>query len=455
MSQRSRSIALTYGGAAWLVILGVVAGWFYLKQNTVQANVDLPQIPQLAMLTSDPTAVDTPLQLAQVAYAAGRITRPQGDSALDYYRLQLAQNPDDAEALQGIKRVSAYLINGAETALRRDDWSSARELAHEARAISAENPAVLSILERINTHDRIAQLNDLARAQINNDKLTEPADDNALASYRSILALDPAHDGARQGIEMIAQRLASLAQTEAFADRTDRAHELIALARSIAPNAPGIEAAQQLTNEWTNLTNDQAVKEDVMAAAQAAQAGVLLTSDEPGQLGALELYQAALLKDPTSDAAQAGKEFVVQRVIDRIWMQLANSDFEQAERALAAITETGVDTTAVASELDFLKRRAGNRAGNFDERDYVAISQLQIKRRVQPQITSNIDGGTVELAFTVDENGAVSNVEVVAAGNPELGEAAVNAIERWKFAPYTWEGRQLPVRTGMIMRIET
>ncbi|CAN0535801.1 unnamed protein product, partial [Scytosiphon promiscuus] len=171
------------------------------------------------------------------------------------------------------------------------------------------------------------------------------------------------------------------------------------------PNAPGIEAAQQLTNERTNLTNDQAVKEDVMAAAQAAQAGVLLTSDEPGQLGALELYQAALLKDPTSDAAQAGKEFVVQRVIDRIWMQLANSDFEQAESALTAIAETGVDTTAVASELDFLKRRAGNRAGNFDERDYVAISQLQIKRRVQPQITSNIDGGTVELAFTVDENG--------------------------------------------------
>ncbi|MFT7651898.1 MAG: TonB family protein [Limisphaerales bacterium] len=454
MSHDKVGVPHTYAGAAWLITIGVVLSWVILKQNTVQAGVDLPKLPQIAML--DPTKTQTTfLQQAQVAFAAGRITRPQGDSALEYYQQQLELTPGNLDAQAGIKRVTAFLLNGAEKALGQQDWSGAHDLAQQALALKKDNPSAKSILARISEHDSIASLIAVAHEQISAQRLTQPQGDNALASYREVLRLDPTHTGALQGLELLAQRLASLAQTEAFADRTQKAHELIALAKTIAPQAPGIEAAEQLANEWTSITKDQAVKQDIMAAAAATQADRLLSTDIPGQYGALELYQSALDQDRSSEAALAGRDYVIVQLIDRAWIQLANEDFRLAENALLAAEEAGGEVAAAMTELDFLKRRQRNRAGIFDFDEMLPISSLEVRRQVQPSLSNNVEGGAVQLEFTVDEEGNVQNIEIVEAGNVKLGEAAVLAIARWRFFPHQIDGRAIPVRTGVRLRIET
>ena len=60
--------------------------------------------------------------------------------------------------------------------------------------------------------------------------------------------------------------------------------------------------------------------------------------------------------------------------------------------------------------------------------DYPAIArQLKIE-------------GAVELEALVSESGAVEKVNIV-SGNPVLTRPAVDALKKWKFAPFTSDGK--------------
>jgi protein TonB len=48
--------------------------------------------------------------------------------------------------------------------------------------------------------------------------------------------------------------------------------------------------------------------------------------------------------------------------------------------------------------------------------------------------------GAVELEAVVSEAGVVEKVNIV-SGNPVLTKPAVDAVKRWKFAPFTAEGK--------------
>ena len=48
--------------------------------------------------------------------------------------------------------------------------------------------------------------------------------------------------------------------------------------------------------------------------------------------------------------------------------------------------------------------------------------------------------GQVELELLVTESGAVEKVNIV-SGNPVLTRPAADAVKKWKFAPFTAEGK--------------
>lgn len=460
MTASRASVANTYAGAAWLVVVGVLASWFFLKQDAGGREVDLPELPQIALLT-ETAAARSLLEDARAAFAAGRIVRPAGESALDLYKAHLQQFPDDEQAREGLMRVTRYLVGAAESALRQREFNAAREFAVEALKIDKGNRASRSVIARVNQHAEIERLSLVAMQQIEAGNLTRPKDANALSSYQAVLAMDPDNATARQGLNLIAQRLASLAQAEAIADRPDRARQLIATAKQIAPDAAGIEAAEKLTAEWKSMAQDakdQSVKSDLVAAAEASKSGRLTSADVPGQLGALDFYRSALKQDPESAAAKAGLAYVIDALIERAAAQLAEEEVVQGERSIEQAVEAGAtqaELAAVKAELEFLSKRARYRAGVFDDDDLVAVSELTIKRRVQPRINPGVNGGKVDLSFTVNEQGEVQNISVIDADSKALETAAMDALERWRFEPYAEQGRRLPVRTVIRMRIET
>jgi len=58
--------------------------------------------------------------------------------------------------------------------------------------------------------------------------------------------------------------------------------------------------------------------------------------------------------------------------------------------------------------------------------------------------------GTVTLETLVNANGKVQQVTPV-SGNPELADAAVNAVRQWRYKPFTVDGKKVPIRTQVIV----
>jgi TonB family protein len=53
---------------------------------------------------------------------------------------------------------------------------------------------------------------------------------------------------------------------------------------------------------------------------------------------------------------------------------------------------------------------------------------------------------SVTMTFIIDEEGAVSDVKVVESGGKQLDEAAVAAVQKWKYSPATKQGVKVKVR---------
>ncbi|MEZ6197495.1 MAG: energy transducer TonB [Planctomycetota bacterium] len=87
---------------------------------------------------------------------------------------------------------------------------------------------------------------------------------------------------------------------------------------------------------------------------------------------------------------------------------------------------------------------AGPRAngGNRDP-DY---PRSLLRRRRPPS-------GTVDLRFTIDERGAVTDLELVSdGGTPAFGEAALERVRGWRFTPARKDGRAVAVRVRKTFR---
>jgi protein TonB len=71
-----------------------------------------------------------------------------------------------------------------------------------------------------------------------------------------------------------------------------------------------------------------------------------------------------------------------------------------------------------------------------------------VATRVQPDYPSIARQlkvqGTVELSVLVAENGSVAKVDIV-SGNPMLTISAADALKRWKFKPFTEDGKPIQV----------
>jgi protein TonB len=54
----------------------------------------------------------------------------------------------------------------------------------------------------------------------------------------------------------------------------------------------------------------------------------------------------------------------------------------------------------------------------------------------------------VTLRGTITKEGKVTNVSVV-SGDPQLTQAAIDAVQRWRYRPYLFMGRPVDVETQM------
>jgi TonB family protein len=452
LSSSQGRIGDSFGLAAWAAVIGVLLAWWLIKSETPENHQQSLGITHV--LSTPLTQVNqsglTLSERGDTAFAAGDIIAPPGDNALEYYQEALAAAPDDGAARHGLAQVIQYLLNDAETAIYHSDFDQARNNAIRVLDIDPENDHARDVNDRAQRLKRVESLLNQAVTLYARGQLTNPAGENAAAVYAQVLELDPGNDAARQGLESVVQRVVANAESAMFAGNVEQGQAYLRQAAAINPNAPGITTLRQTEENLREIKQDQEVKEQLLAAAEALQADRLMPPDEPS---AFMLYQKVLAVEPDSAAAQRGLELVRSGLLDRARTLLAADDMAKTRDHLDAAERAGASTTAIATlreQADHRQRLLDAQAGRFDR--LYAISDLTAIRQQSPNFPRTAPrgaSGSVEMHMTVTEAGDVRDIEVL--GNPRdyFERAAVAAVRNWRFEPVREGGRTIPVRVAV------
>jgi len=275
------SLLHNFGVASLLVVAGVVVSGFLLTSEPTESSFDLPALPTAVWLTEGgaDTGTESWIELADQAFASGRITEPVTDNALYYFHQAVLVNSADERAREGLDMVVAYIIGDAESAVYESDWAQARRAAESILALMPEHEAAQSVLQRTEKFQQLEELSRLAVNQLATDRLLSPRGDNALSSYRRIARLDPGNAEAAVGIQTIAQRLVAKSQAAAFDGDFDASAKYMEQARKIAPNLGSLDQAAKLTDQFTRLTQEKEAEAAEVAKLKAIAAQRAAVSD--------------------------------------------------------------------------------------------------------------------------------------------------------------------------------
>jgi len=450
-------LSSSFAAASAVLITGVLIAWVALKLDV--DPIDVP-LHELAATSIGPSEIEgatgsdldsqSLLDQAEMAFAAGRIVEPEFDNALSYYLAQLGSDPGNELALEGIDRVMGYLESETEGAIYRNDWDAARAYADTILKVRRSDDDAKRLKARIDRLERVEALSARALEQFAAGRLVGPRGDNAADTYREILRLDPNNEIARQGVRSVVQRLVASAQSAAFAGDSKGAARFVAAAKSLDPKAAGVAEVERSAREVQRANEDRDVQRDLMAAAEALQSDRLMPPAEPN---AFELFAGVLARQPTSEAAAQGVQFVRDALVERLNARIGAGQVEGLEPMFADARKAGVDDEVLAvldGDYRYAMRLADARAGRFDRLH--PISGLRTLRKMAPAYPRGAASrgleGWVDVEFTVTEDGEVRDATVTAASAEVFENAALAAVNRWRFEPVIEDGRPVPVRTG-------
>jgi periplasmic protein TonB len=449
--------------------------------------------------------VDELLEKARLAMRERRYLEPIGDNALLYYRSAAAADPNNGEAKDGLQRVAGVASSRVDESMNAGKFDDA-SLALANLKVAAPNDARIGAFElklttaqinkaltdgnidrasalvrqaqqspnipadqltkwrtdigRRQEDAKVTRLANLVSDRIRDNKLVDPADDDAKTYVQQLHDLAPSNPTAQRAVRelngayMRKARDASAAKSPAEADRW------LAEAR-----ANGVSAA-----EITAFQRDQA-----SVRQKAAQAEI----DRLAQT-ARDRIRDGKLTDPANDSAaffltqlqstdaanpaftQVSRELSA-KLLDRARQNelagkpmLADPDLTQAKRWGA----DPKDILAVQQTVPMPKPATAGPSRSAAAASGLTPSQLaaNLKRLkyVPPEFPSKAlsqrVSGTVTIEYIVDTNGDPRDVRVVEATPPGVFDhAAIAAVKHWHYEPVVANGApvEVPVRTAI------
>ncbi len=405
-----RGLKIGAACAALCVVLGAIG----FLRHAARDESDSRQPVQ----TAAPTQPATPLLArAADALAANRLTAPGGDGALDLYLQALAHDPTDADARAGLAEVRERLLTRAENALleeRLDEASADVETAREAGAqggrlallsvqlakargqfkvppvpvrTDAAGTATAAAAPATNPAEQFAAL---AVQRMEEGHLTDPDRDNAQFYVQEALRSDPENSAARNVQDELSLRLQQ-------ADAAEHAR----LLQSIR------ERLQQ--DRLTEPANDSA-----------------------------KFYVLALRGiDPTNAALAPLAQDLGARLVAKARHSLEMRQYEAARSWLQEAASAGYSSPDAAAANHDLDMALAQQAILSNVVDASGLTLLTSVRPAYPsKAQKNAIEGSVDLEFTIAENGAVRDITVRAADPPGVFEqAAISALSQWRYQP--------------------
>jgi len=246
---------------------------------TAESRIDaiagvLPAYPALSELRGQlaearalqRASLDEDLQRADAQVRAGHLTGGD-DSALELFRAAQKQDPENARAKEGLRRVAQALVMQANAAIEDNNPTSAEKLLSAANELAPNSPDLREarinlreLHERIDIaaerptlttedNDRVRKLVAEAAQADTAGNLIIPPGDSAYDKYRAALEIDRNNKDAQDGIARLPARAKELFD-KALADGTpQRARALLDTIRQISPSDAQIAPmAERLAN---------------------------------------------------------------------------------------------------------------------------------------------------------------------------------------------------------------
>ena len=455
-------------------------------QTPSEGGVLAPSSPDLPVQGK----VDELLEKARLAMHERRFTEPAGDNAMLYYRSAAAQDPQNGEALDGVKRVSGVLAGRVEEAISAGRLDEAVLRLANFKAASPTDPRGASLEQRLYAAQMSKALADgnfeRAAALLKQLQQSGSAAPEQIARWRSDLT--------RGQEEVRFQRLAGLVEDRIrdgkLTDAEDSARSYLAQLESSAPSSASTQrAVRALTaaylrnareaaiarnsaeqERWINEARGLGMKPADISAFQRDLAGARQKAAQADAERAVQLVRAALrdgrLTDPAPDSA-AGRLSQLQSsdpanaALPELRGELAAKLLERARAAVLTGKSAETDLTQAkrwgADAKDVLDVQQLTLPAAKAAVDTAALSARLKRLRAPPPdypataLAQRI-AGSVTLEFTVGTKGEPRDVHVVEATPPGVfDQSAVNAVKHWRYAPLLVNGAavEVPVRTRM------
>lgn len=234
-------------GIAGLVLVAAVVVWGFIYKEAGEQQVASP--PE-AQVQPPPAEAGSDVQ-----EAAATVSPPQASKA-------------ESEGIEG-------LLASAESALDENDLDQAARYLASAESMQPGNAAAAKLHQRIATartameeRETIERLLSQAQDDLVNDRLTSPADNNAVQRYRAVLDLDAGNRAALAGLERVVRRYLALADGAMAGEMFDKAEAYLARAESVGPANPDLPKMRARLEEERRVAEQRGELETLLANAE-------------------------------------------------------------------------------------------------------------------------------------------------------------------------------------------
>ena len=217
--------------------------------KTAQALIQRQQLRARSKPKAVEDRVTALLSLATQRTADGHLLEPDRDSARFYVLQALRADPQSSAALDAKRALASRLLEDARGAIDRREFAHAAALIDRAHgiAVAANIESVQGMLAAARKQadvDAWGQLLKNANERLLQDRLIEPANDNAKYFYLTLKQLDPGNAALSSVLQELGTRLASKARRALILGQVDAAKSWLEEAGAIGFTSAEVSSAQ-------------------------------------------------------------------------------------------------------------------------------------------------------------------------------------------------------------------
>ena len=441
---------------AAIILVVILAGGLWFFQREAVSPIE-PEVPDEAVVADAvdapaPSAAEALVTAALQALGDGRFVAPDDSNARALFRQALLLEPENAEALRGLRAISDNFVQEAQEALNADDPLT----AYAALAVAAEtdpsNPAI-EIIDQLLAAKGSGELADA--------RLAAATGDLDLAALHLTRAERYSHIDLAM-TESLRRQIAQGKRDGELLDSLATADAHLIAGRLISPEGENAHALLLETSEQHG--DDQRLRASMerlgerlltraaFAAASSRNAEATELLDAVGALGVfgpeVEAARASFATEATATDTEdvSGPEVAEQRGVDPQPMASAIGTATDAsatttpaaapQSTVAAVRPEAGGETAIMEDAGSQAEAVG--AGPVVQRK--SVREFGIKRYVAPVYPRRARHrgltGKVDVEFVINPDGGTDSIRVLhSEPGAVFAESAVDAVNKWRFIP--------------------